>query len=149
MEFRGRNTNPNVRLGEHDAHVRAAGQLHCPGPNQGLRTDKTGSQQPAYTGNRTYSLVAVVTDNKTGTLNHRPNVTAQIVFQTISTPGGSIPSSSNPWINYGIPLGLAAAIVIAAVAVFLRRRKERKQDEMEDRTAGGPPPGQPPPPPPP
>ena len=112
-------------------------------------TDKTVSQQHAYTANKTYSLVAVVTDNKTGTLNHRPNVTALIVIQTISTPGGSIPTSSNPWINYGIPLGIAAAVVIAAVAVFLRRRKERKQDEMEDRTTGGPPPGQPPPPPPP
>jgi len=106
-------------------------------------TDRLVSQQHAYTANKTYSLVAVVTDNKTGTLNHRPNVTAQIVIQTISTP------SSDPWINYGIPLGIAAAIVIAAVAVFLRRRKERKHDEEEDRKAGGLPPGQPPPPPPP
>src|SRR3989449_373279 len=65
-------------------------------------TDKTVSQQHAYTANKTYSLVAVVTDNKTGTLNHRPNVTALIVIQTISTPGGSIPTSSNPWINYGL-----------------------------------------------
>ncbi len=112
------------------------------------QTDKTVSQKHAYTANKTYSLVAVVTDNKTGTLNHRPNVTAQIVIQTISTPGG-IPSSLNPWINYGVPVGIAAAIVIAAVAVFLRRRKERKRDEAEDRTAGGLPPGPPPPPPPP
>jgi PKD repeat protein len=112
-------------------------------------TDNTVSQRHAYTANRTYSLVAVVTDNKTGSLNHRPNVTAQIVIQTLSTPGGSIPSSSNPWINYGIPIGIAVAIVIAAVAVFFRRRRERKQDEMEDQPAGGPPPGQPPPPPPP
>src|SRR3989441_563083 len=113
------------------------------------QSDRTVSQRHAYTANRTYSLMAVVTDNKTGVLNHRPNVTAQIVIQTISTPGGSIPSSSNPWINYGIPLGFAAAILIAAVVVLPRRRKGRKEDETEDRTAGGPPPEQPPPPPPP
>src|SRR5947209_18446087 len=113
------------------------------------QSDRTVSHHHAYTANRTYSLMAVVTDNKTGVLNHRPNVTAQIVIQTISTPGGSIPSSSNPWINYGIPLGVAAAILIAAVVVLLRRRKERREAEMEDRTAGGPPLGQPAPPPPP
>src|SRR5438093_6685146 len=78
-----------------------------------------------------------------------PERDAQIVIQTISTPGGSIPTSSNPWINYGIPLGIVAAIVVVALAVFLRRRKERKKDQAEDRMAGGPPPGPPPPPPPP
>src|SRR5438132_13558358 len=113
------------------------------------QTEKLATQKHAYAATGTYNLSVVVTDNQTGILNHHPSVTAQIVIQTISTPGGSIPSSSNPWINYGIPLGVAAAILIAAVVVLLRRRKERKEDEMEDRTAGGPPPQQPPPPPPP
>ena len=111
------------------------------------RTDQTVSQRHAYASKGTYNLFVIVTDNKTGTLNHSPNVTAQIVIQTISTPGGSIPASSDPWINYGVPLAIVSAIVIAAVVVALRRRKERKRDETEDKMAGGRPPGSPPPPP--
>src|SRR3989441_1103633 len=111
------------------------------------RTDQTVSQRHAYASKGTYNLFVIVTDNKTGTLNHSPNVTAQIVIQTISTPGGSIPASSDPWINYGVPVAIVSAIVIAAVVVALRRRKERKRDETEDKMAGGRPPGPPPPPP--
>ena len=113
------------------------------------QSDRTATQKLTYAATGTYNLSVVVTDNQTGILNHHPSVTPQIVIQTISTPGGSIPTSSNPWINYGIPLGIVAAIVVVALAVFLRRRKERKKDEAEDRMAGGPPPGPPPPPPPP
>ena len=112
------------------------------------RTDTTVSQRHAYAAIGTYNFTVVVTDNRTGTLNHRPNVTAQIVIQTISTPGGSAPTSSNAWINYGIPAVILAGIALTVLVIAFRRRKERKRDEEEEGTTGGPPPGSPPPPPP-
>ena len=112
------------------------------------RTDTIVSQRHAYAAIGTYNFTVVVTDNRTGTLNHRPNVTAQIVIQTISTPGGSAPTSSNAWINYGIPAVILAGIALTVLVIAFRRRKERKRDEEEEGTTGRLPPGSPPPPPP-
>src|SRR2546427_1186443 len=88
------------------------------------------------------SVNANYTDNISAALRAR----ATTVVQARSTGGGTQTPEINPWINYGVPLVVVAAIALAVVATLWRRRK-RSQIEREQAGPPGPPPPPPAPPP--
>ena len=100
-----------------------------------------------YTAVGRYTITATVTDNQTG--GALPHFVTKFVNVTIQVPaaggGGGTSAAPNPFINYGIPLGIVAIIVIAVAVAMVRRRRAAKEEERER----APPPKSPPPPPPP
>jgi len=108
----------------------------------GTSTSKVVHLVHAYGTVGTYSVTANYTDNVSAAISAR----ATIVVQARSTGGGNPTPEFNPWINYGIPLVIVAAIALAVVATLWRRRK-RSQEEREQAGPPGPPPPPPAPPP--
>jgi len=109
----------------------------------GTLSTKTVQVAHAYSAAGTYAATITYTDNQTGPFPHSKTVPASIEVRTQSTGGGTPTPEANPWINYGVPLGIVLAILLGAAAVLVRRRRQAKREEE-----GGPPPPPPPPPPP-
>jgi len=108
----------------------------------GTSTSKVVQLAHAYATVGTYSVTANYTDNISAAISAR----ATIVVQARSTGGGTQTPEINPWVNYGVPLVVVAAIALAVVATLWRRRK-RSQEEREQAGPPGPPPPPPAPPP--
>ncbi len=117
------------------------------GDGTGTTSYVTGTATPqlvqlthAYGAAGTYSVTENYTDNVSAVIH----TTATVVVQAQPSGGGQPTPQFNPWINYGIPAIVVAAIALAVVATVLRRRKRSREESGQ---AG--PPGPPPPPPPP
>ncbi len=110
-------------------------------------TQRTVTTSHVYTAVGRYTVTATVTDNQTG--GTLPHFVTKFVNVTIQVPaaggGGGTSAAPNPFINYGIPLGIVAIIVIAVAVAMVRRRRAAREEERER----APPPKSPPPPPPP
>jgi len=107
------------------------------------QTDKTIVQSHTYTSPGNYTLTVAVTDNGTGAGHVQTRISTIPIWPRPAGPGPSPPPApeANPWINYGVPIGIAAAVVLSIVAVILRRRRIRKEElREEERPEQGPPP---------
>jgi PKD repeat protein len=109
----------------------------------GTSTVQTVTQGHTYSAQGNYSLRVTVADGQPGP-GHTKVLAATIpVWRSSVSAGGGGPAALNPWINYGVPIAVAAAIVVIAAALIWRRRKAARR-EREEGEAGQ----QPPPPPP-
>lgn len=116
------------------------------------KQDQTAYQVHAYMQAGTYRARINITDNQTSVgLSHyleQPlNITVSNPTNTGGGGGGTTPQS-NPWLNYGLPLGIVAVVAVAIAVVVLRRRRTTKREAAEEEHEGEPnPPPKPPPPP--
>jgi len=102
----------------------------------------TVQQKHAYATEGTYTVRIVYTDNKTGVGAHTGYINSTLVIRAAAGPGGGgVAQEFNPWLNYGVPLGILAVIVAGVLAVIVRRRRlARKEEKPEEAPPGGPPP---------
>jgi peptide/nickel transport system substrate-binding protein len=89
-----------------------------------------------------YTLNVTVTDNQAGAGHTQVKSSTVPIWPRPSAGGPTGPSGVNPLINYGVPLGIVAAILVAAAVVFWRRKQARMREERQEE----PPRDQPPPP---
>lgn len=99
------------------------------------KQDQTVSQIHAYGRTGTYTATVNITDNQTSPgLSHYLEQPLNITVNnpTPSGSGGATTPQGNPWLNYGLPLGIVAVIVAVIAVVVVRRRRTMKKEAAEE-----------------